>query len=153
MVVLLFSHSVVFNSLWLHGLQQAGLLCLLLSPRVWSNSCLFSQWSNRLILCHLHLLLASIFPSITIFSNELVLESDGQSTGASAAAKVLPVNIQGWFPLGFTGLISLQSKGLSRFFSSITIRKHQFISAQLSLWTNSHISHPKRQVTLSSFNR
>ena len=63
----------------------------------------------------------------------------GQSIVASASASVLPMSIQGWFPLGLTGLISLQSKGLSRVFSSITIQKHQFIGTQPSLWSNSHI--------------
>ena len=62
----------------------------------------------------------------------------GQSTGASAPASVLPMNIQDWFPLGLTGWTSLQSKGLSRVFSNTTVQKHQFFSAQLSLWSNSH---------------
>ena len=80
--------------------------------------------SNHLILCHPLLLLPSIFPSIWVFSNELVLfTSGGQSIGASAF--ILPMNIQGWFPLGLTGLISLQSKGLSRAFSNTTVQKHQ----------------------------
>ena len=70
----------------------------------------------------------------------LLFTSGGQSTGASPSASVLPVNIQGGFPLGFTGLISLQSKRLSRVFSSNTFQKHQFFSAQPSLWSNSHIS-------------
>ena len=65
--------------------------------------------------------------------------SDGQSIGISASASVLPMNIQGWFPLGLTGLISLQSKGLSRIFSSTTIRKHQFFSTQHSLWSSYYI--------------
>ena len=65
--------------------------------------------------------------------------SVGQSTGASASASVLPMNSQGWFPLGLTGLISLLSKGLSRIFSSTAVRKHQFFSTQPSLWFNSHI--------------
>ena len=65
--------------------------------------------------------------------------SGGQNIGASASPSVLPMNIQGWFPLGFTGLISLQSKGLSRVFSNTTIQKHQFFSAQPSLWSNSRI--------------
>ena len=66
-------------------------------------------------------------------------KSGGQSIGASASALVLPVNIQDWFPLGLTGWISLQSKGLSRVFSNTTLQKHQFFSTQLSLWSNSHI--------------
>ena len=65
--------------------------------------------------------------------------SGGQSTGASVSASVLPMNIQGWFPLGLTGLISLLSTGLWRIFSSTTIRKHQFFRTQPSLWSNSHI--------------
>ena len=65
--------------------------------------------------------------------------SGGQRIGASASAAVLPMNIQGWFPLVLTGLISLMSKGLSRVFSSTTVWKHQFFSAQSSLWSNSHI--------------
>ena len=95
---------------------------------------------NHLIFCHPLLLLPSIFPSIRAFSNELALTSGGQSIGASVSASVLPMNIQGWLPLGLTSLISLQSKGLSRVFSSTTIWKHQFFSAQLSLWSNSHIN-------------
>ena len=65
--------------------------------------------------------------------------SKGQSIGASASASILPINIQDWFPLGLTCLISLQSKGLSRVFSNSTVQKHQFFSAQLSLWSSSHI--------------
>ena len=65
--------------------------------------------------------------------------SGDQSIGASASASVLPMDIQGLFPLGLTGLISLQSKGLSRVFSSTTVQKHQFFGTQLSLWSNSHI--------------
>ena len=95
--------------------------------------------SNHLLL-HLPLpLLTSIFPSIKVFSNELALHIIGQSVGASALAWVLLVNIQVWLPLGLTGLISLLSKGLPRLFSSITIWKHQFFSAQPSLWSSSHI--------------
>ena len=94
--------------------------------------------SNHLIFCHPLLLLPSIFPSSRVFSNEL-FESGGQSIGAAASALVLPVNIQSWFPLELTGLISLQSKGLSRVFSSTTVWKHQFFGAQPSLWSNSHV--------------
>ena len=89
--------------------------------------------SNHLILCH-SLLSLSIFPSIRFFSNEsFFFTSGGQSIGDSAAASVLPVNIQDWFPLGWTGCISLLSKELSRVFSNTTVQKHQFFSAQLSL--------------------
>ena len=95
--------------------------------------------SNYLILCRPFLLLPSIFSSSRGFSNESVFASGGQSIGASASASVLPVKIQGWFPLGLTGLISMQSKGLSRVFPSTTVQNHQFVSAQPSLWSNCHI--------------
>ena len=72
--------------------------------------------------------------------------SGGQSIGASASASVLPINIQDCFPLGLTGLISLQSKGLSRVFSNTTVQKHQFFGAQLSLWSNSHKAVFKREL-------
>ena len=73
------------------------------------------------------------------FSMSRLFISGGQSIGASASALALPMNIQGWFPLGLSGLISLLSKGLSRVFSSTTIQKHQFFDAQSSLWSNCHI--------------
>ena len=95
--------------------------------------------SNHLTLCHPLLLLPSIFSASGSFPMSRLLASGGQSTGASASASVLPMNIQDWFPLGFTGLISLQFKGLSRVFSNTTVQKHQFFSAQPSLWSNSHI--------------
>ena len=93
--------------------------------------------SNHLIPCHPLLLLSSILPRLRI--GGLSIASGGQSIGASASPSVLPMNIQGWFPLGLTGLISLQSKRLSRVFSNTTIWKHEFFSAQSSLWSNSHI--------------
>ena len=93
--------------------------------------------SKHLIFCCPLLLLPSIFPSIRVFPMSWLFASGGQSIGASASASVLPMNIQGWFPLVWTGLI-LQSKGLSRVFSSTTVRKHQFFSAQPFLWSNSH---------------
>ena len=83
--------------------------------------------SNHLILCRLFLL--SILPSIRLFSNDQFFASGGQSIGASALASVLPMNIQAWFPLGWTGWLSLQSKGLSRVFSNTTVQKHQFFHA------------------------
>ena len=79
------------------------------------------------------LLLPSIFPSIRVFPMSWLCTSGGQSIRASISASVLPMNIQDWFPLGLTGLISLQSKGLSRVFSNTTVQKHQFVSAQPSL--------------------
>ena len=89
--------------------------------------------SNHFILYRPLLLLPSILPSIRVFSNESVLRIGGQSIGVSASASVLPMNIQDWFPLRWTGWISLQSKRFSRVFSNTTIQKHQFFSAQLSL--------------------
>ena len=83
--------------------------------------------------CRPLLLLPSIFPSIRVFFNESVFTSGGQSIGGSASASFLPMNIQDWFPLGLTGLISLQFKELSRIFSNTTVQKQQFLSAQLSL--------------------
>ena len=91
--------------------------------------------SNHLILCH-PLLPPSIFPASGSFPVSLFFTSGGQSIGVSASASVLPVNIQDCFPLGWTGWISLQSKGLSRVFSNITVQKHQFFGAQLSLIDN-----------------
>ena len=91
---------------------------------------------NHLIFC-CPLLLPSIFPASESFPMSWHFTSGGQSIGVSAS--VLPLNIQDWFPLGLTGLISLLSKGLSRVFSNITVQKHQFFSTQLSLWSSSHI--------------
>ena len=79
--------------------------------------------SNHLILCHSLLLLPSISPASGSFPVSQLLESGGQSIGALASTSVLPMNIEGWFPLGWTGWISLQSKGLSRIFSNITVQK------------------------------
>ena len=87
---------------------------------------------NHLVLCH-PLLLPSIFPSIRVFPMGQFFASGSPSIEASASASVLPMNIQDWFPLGLTGWISLQSKGLSRVYSNTTIQKHTFFGAQLSL--------------------
>ena len=95
--------------------------------------------SNHLILCHPLLLLPSIFPSIRVFASESVLHITWPKYWSFSFSISLLMNIQDWFPLGLTGLISLQCKGLSRVFSSTTVQKHQFFSAQLSLWCNSHI--------------
>ena len=89
--------------------------------------------SNYLILCHPILLLPSILPSIRVFSNEAVLCIRWPSIGLSALASVLPMNSQDWFPLGLTGLISLQSMVLSRVFSNTTVQKHHFFGTQLSV--------------------
>ena len=93
--------------------------------------------SNHLILCHPLFLLLQSFPASGSFPVSQLITSGSQSIGASAS--VLPVNIQDWFPLGLTGLISLQSKELSRVFSNTTVQNHQLFGAQLSLWSNSHI--------------
>ena len=94
--------------------------------------------SNHLILCR-PLLLPLIFASIRVFSNESVLPIRRPKYRSFSFSISLPINIQDWFPLGWTGWISLQSKGLSRVFSNITVQKHQFFAAQLSLLYNSHI--------------
>ena len=111
-----------------------------LSFRVSSDSYPCSRWwyptissSAALFFC------LQSFPASGSFPMSQLFASGGQSIGASALASVLPMNIQGWFPLELTGLISLQSKGLSRVFSSTTIQKHQFFSIQPSLWFNFHI--------------
>ena len=127
--------SVIQSHLTLrpHGLQHARLSRSLL--KLMSTESVMP--SNQLVLGHLLLLPSSIFPSIRAMS-QLFL-SGGHSIGASASASVLPMNIQDSFPFRLTGLISLQSKGLSRIFSNATVQKHQFFSAQLSLWSSSHI--------------
>ena len=117
------SHVQIFATPWL---QHARLPCPSPAPGAYSNSCPSISDAIHLILCHPFVLLPSIFPSITVFSNESVLRTGGQSIGVSALALVLPMNIQYWFPLGLSGWISLQSKGLSRVFSSTTVQKHQF---------------------------
>ena len=95
--------------------------------------------SNRLILCHPLLLPPSIFPSIRVFSNESALRIRWPKYWSFSFNISPSMNIQGWFPSGWTGWISLQSKGLSRVFPNITVQKHQFFSAQLSSQSNSHI--------------
>ena len=95
--------------------------------------------SNHLILYHPFSFCLQSFPASGSFPMSSIFGLGGQSIAASASASVFPRNIQGWFPLGLTGLISLLSKGLSRVSSSTTIWKHQFFSSQLSLWFNSHI--------------
>ena len=97
--------------------------------------------SNHLILCRPLLLLPSFFPGISVFSNESILCIRWPKLGVSASAWVLPMNIQDWFPLWLTGLISLQTKGLLRVFSNTTVQKRQFLGTQLSLWSNSQSIH------------
>ena len=134
-----FSRSVVSNPLRPHLLQHTRLPCPSPAPRVYSNSCPLSRYchptiSSSVVPFSSHL---QSFPASGSFLMSQFFTSGGQSVGVSASASVLPMSIQGWFPLGLTGLISLLSKGLSRVFS--TVQKHQFFSAQPSLWSNSHI--------------
>ena len=114
---------VLSDSLWPHGLQHARLPCP--SPIPWSLLKLMSIESvipsNHLILCCPFFSCPQSFPTSGSFSMSQFFTSGGHSVGASASASVLPMNIQNWFPLGLTGLISLQSKGLSRFFSNTTV--------------------------------
>ena len=130
--VQLLSHVWLFVTPWFSACQAS-----LSITNFWSLPKLMSiesvMPSSHLILCRPLLLLPPIPPSIRIFSNESVLTSGGQSIGASASTSVLPMNTQDWSPLGWTGWISLQSKGLSRVYSNTTVQKHQFFGAQLTL--------------------
>ena len=103
-LLLLFSHTVVPNSLWPHGLQHIRLLYSSLSPRVWSNSCLLSQWCHPTISSFATLFFScpQSFPELWSFTMSRLFSSGGQSIATSASASVLPTNIQGWFPLGLT---------------------------------------------------
>ena len=140
-----FSRSVMSDSLWPHGLQHTRPPCPSPTPGVYSNSCPLNQW------CHPTISFSAVpfssrlqsFPASGSFQMSQLFISGGKSIGVSASTSVLPMNIQVWFPLKWTGWISLQSKGLSRVFSNTTIQKHQFFgqffTTQFSLWSNSHI--------------
>ena len=106
-----------------------------------SNSCPPSQWCHPNISCSVVPFSSCLqsFPASASFQMSQLFASGGQSTRVSASASVLSINNQDWFPLGWTGWISLQSKGLSRVFSNTTVQKHQFFSTQLSLYSNCHI--------------
>ena len=136
-----FSCSVMSDSLWPRGLQQARPPCPSPTPRACSNSCPSNQWCHPAISSSAVPLSSCLqsFPAPVSFPMSQVFASGGQSIGVSASASVLPMNIQDWFPLGLIGFISLQSKGLSRVFSNTTVQKHQFFSAQFSSQSNSHI--------------
>ena len=129
------------DSLWPHGLQHARPPCPSPTPRVCSNLCPSSWW------CHPTISSSVVpfssrpqsFPASGSFPTSQFFASCGQSVGASASALVLSMNVQDWFILGWTGLISLQSKGLSRVFSKTTVQKHQSFSTQPSLWSDCHI--------------
>ena len=137
----LFNCSVMSISLWPHGLQLARPPCPSPIPRVDSNSCPLSRW------CHLTISSSVLpfssrlqsFPASGSFPMSQLFASDGQSIRTSASASALPMNIQDLFPLGWTSLISLQSKGFSRIFSNTTVQEYQFFGAQPSLGSNSHI--------------
>ena len=133
-----FSRSVVSDSLRPHEPQHARPPCPSPTPRIHPNSCPLSPVmpSNHLILCRPLLLLHSVFPASGSFPVSQLFASSGQSIGASASA--LPMSMQGWFPLGLTVLISLQSKEFSRAFSNTTAQKYQFFGVQPFLWFNSH---------------
>ena len=134
----LLSHVRLFATPWTATHQASVSIINSWSPPK-AMSILSVMPYNHLILCRPLLLLPSIFPSIRSFPMSRLVTSDGQRTGVSASTSVFPMNIQDWSPFGWTGWFSLQSKGLSRVFSNITVQKHQFFGTQLSLWSNSHI--------------
>ena len=130
-----FSYSIMSDSLQLHGLQHTGSPCPLATHWIYSNSCSLSQWCHPTISSSV----VSLSPCLQSFSASRYFQmreyftSGGQSIEVPASSSVLPMNIQNWFPLGWTGWISSQSKGLPRVFSNTTLQKHQFFGAQLSL--------------------
>ena len=128
-----FSHSVMSNSLWPHGLQHTRLPCPSPTPGVPSNSCPLSWWYHPTISSSVVSFSSRLqsFPASGSFQMRQFFASGSQSIGVSASSSVLPMNIQDWFPLGWTGWISLLPKGLSRVFSNTTVQKHQFFGAQL----------------------
>ena len=141
LVVALFSHSVVSDSLRPHGLQQVKHPCPSPSPRACWNSCPLSRWCHPTISSSVvHFFSCpQPFPASGFIPMSRLFASGGQSIGVSASASVLPMNTQGWFPLGLTGWISHLSKELPRVFSSTTVCKPQFSGAQPSSQSNSHI--------------
>ena len=122
-------------TLRLHGLQHTRLPCPSPTPGACSDSSPLSRWCHWTISSSVIPFTSRLqsFPASGSFPMSQFFASGGQSIGVSASASVLPMNIQDWFPLGWTGLISLQSKGLSRLFSNTTVWKHQFFGVQLSL--------------------
>ena len=130
-----FSSSVVSDYLRTHELQHTRPPCPSPTPGVYSNSCPLSQWCHPTISSSVVPFSSCLqsFPASGSFQMNQLFASGGQSTRVSASTSVLPMNTQDWFPLGWTDWISLQSKGLSRVFSNITVQKHQFLGAQLSL--------------------
>ena len=137
-----FSHSVVSDSLWPHGLQHSRLPCPSPTPGVYSNSCPLSRWCHPAISSSVVPFFSCLqsFPASGAFQMSELFISGGQSTVVSASTSVLPMNIQDWSPLGWTGWIALQSKGLSRVFSNTTVQKHQFFGT--SVFFMVQLSHP-----------
>ena len=136
-----FSRSVVSDSLWPHELQHARPPCPSPTPRVYSDSSPSSWWCHPTISSPIIPFSScpQSLPASGSFQMSQIFTWGGQSIGTSALASVLPMNIQDWSPLGWSGWISLQSKGLSRVFSNITAQKHRFFITQLSSQSNSHI--------------
>ena len=139
-IIIQFSHSFVSHSLWPHVLQHTRVPCPSPIPEAHSNSCPSNWWCHPIISSSVIPFTSYLqsFPTSGSFQMSLCFTSGGQSIGVSASVPVFPKNIQDWFSLGWTGWISLQSKGLSRVFSSSIVQKHQFFGAQLSLRSNSH---------------
>ena len=136
--VQLLSHVQLFVTPWTAACQTA---LSIPTPRVHQNPCPLSRWCHPTILSSVvpfssHL---QSFPASGSFQKSQFFISGGQSTGGSTSTSVLPMNIQDWLPLGWTGWISLQSKGPSRVFSNTTVQTHQFFGAQPSSQSNSHI--------------
>ena len=131
-----FSRSVVSDSLWPHEPQHTRPPCPSPAPGVYSDSCPLSQWCHPTILSSVIPFSSCFqsFPASWSFQMSQFFALGGQSIGVSASASVFPMNIQDWFPLGWTGWISLQSKGLSRVFSNTTVQKHQFFRAHIHTW-------------------
>ena len=134
-----FNCSVVSDSLRPHESQHARPPCPSQTPRVYSNSCPSSQWCHPAISSSVVPSCLQSLPASGSFPMSQLFTWGGQSIGVSASASVLPINTQDLSPSGWTGWISLQSKGLSRVFSNTTVQKHQLFSAQLSSQSNSHI--------------
>ena len=124
-----FSCSVVSDSLWLHGMQHVRAPCPSPTPWVYPNSCPLNQWYHPTISSSVIPFSSCLqsFPASGPFQMSQLFTSGGQIIGVLASASVLPMNIQDWFLLGWTGWISLQSKRLSRVFSNTTVQKHQFL--------------------------
>ena len=130
-----FSRSVMFDSLRLDALQHTRPPCLTPTPRAYLNSCPLSQWCHPTISSSVVPFSSCLqsFPASGPFPMSQLFTSGGQRIEVSASTSVFPMNIQDWFPLGWISWISLQSKGLSRVFSNITVQKYQFFGTQISL--------------------